>query len=128
MNKKIVKILSIVVLFVCAIFLINNTVLATSGSGLVNKFDGTKGDVSTAEAESLITKVVGPVLSAVRIVATGIAVIMITFLGIKYMAAAPSEKANIKNQLITFTIGAIVVVATTTLLTIVKDFATGVFK
>lgn len=129
MNKKLVKILSVIVLFVCAIFLVNNIVWAASGSGLVSQFDGTStGTVDTTETESLLTSVIGPVLSAVRIIATGIAVIMITFLGIKYMSAAPSEKANIKNQLITFTIGAIVVVGTTTLLGIIKDFATGVFK
>lgn len=76
----------------------------------------------------LIKKVITPVLNVVRIIATGISIIMITYLGIKYMAAAPSEKANIKSQLITFTIGAVVVIGAATLLEIAKEVATEVFK
>lgn len=75
----------------------------------------------------IITKVITPILNVVRIVATGISIIMITYLGIKYMAAAPTEKANIKSQLITFTIGAVVVIGAVTLLDIAKEVATGVF-
>lgn len=93
----------------------------SSGKTLTQRFQGTSGD--TTSGENLIQKVIGAVLSAVRIIATGIALIMITYLGIKYMSAAPNEKANIKNQLITFTIGAIVVFGTTKLLDIVKNFA-----
>ena len=76
--------------------------------------------------EGFVTQIVGPILSVVRIVAIGIAIIMITFLGIKYMSAAPSEKANIKNQLVVFTVGAVVVIGTTSILEMIKNAVTAI--
>jgi len=121
MNKKMIKKV-LVVCITITIFLCNTTVFATSG--LVGKFNGGSQPALTQTGENLIVDLITPILSGVRIFATAISIIMITFLGIKYMTAAPSEKANIKTQLITFTIGAIVVVATTSLLDIIKNFAT----
>lgn len=121
MNQKLVKVLSILFIII-QITLITNMVFATSGSSLVKSFNGTT-NISTNDGESLLKKAIGPVLSIVRIVAIGVSVIMITYLGIQYMSAAPQEKADIKNKLITFTIGAIVVIGAVTLLDIVKNFA-----
>lgn len=159
MNRKIVKMISIIFI-IFAVFCINTSVYAAktkqgtgkslnptssstsgsssstqetgtvtrqtsgTGSGLTNQFNGNNG-ADTSKGELILEKVIGPILSVVRIVAVGISIIMITFLGIKYMAAAPTEKASIKNQLITFAIGAIVVVGATSILTLIKDFATG---
>ena len=97
-----------------------------SGSGLTSQFNGNNG-TNTSKGETILQKVIGPILSVVRIVAVGVSIIMITFLGIKYMAAAPSEKASIKNQLVTFTIGAVVVVGATSILTMIKNFAMKTF-
>lgn len=123
MNRKLIKILTIIFITI-TVMLITNSVFAESGSELAKKFNGNNvGTISTNDGETILQKVIGPVLSVVRIVTVGISVIMITYLGIKYMAAAPSEKANIKNQLITFTIGAVIAVGAVTLLGIIKNFA-----
>ena len=120
--KRILAKIFTLILIIAWIFLFTNNVFATDA--LVGGFDGTnKGSVDTGSGENLVKKTVFPVLSVVRIVATGIAIIMITYLGIKYMSAAPDEKANIKNQLIAFTIGAVVVVGATKLIDIVQGFA-----
>lgn len=124
MNRKLRKILSII-LVAFILICISNVVFAKTGSELVKDFNGTNG-IGTTAGEGIMKKVIGPVLSVVRIVAVGISVIMITFLGIKYMSAAPSEKATIKTQLITFTIGAIVVVGATTILDIILKAATAI--
>lgn len=118
--KRKIKVFLIVILVIYQIFCINHVVFAVSGSDLAGLFDGKNG-VGTADGERLMTDVMSTVLSVIRIVAIGIAIIMITVLGIKYMSAAPSEKANIKNQLITFTVGAVVVVGTTSILGMIKD-------
>lgn len=94
-----------------------------SGSGLTSQFNG-NGGTNTTKGVSILEKVIGPILSVVRIIAVGVSIIMITYLGIKYMAAAPTEKASIKNQLVTFTIGAIVVFGATSILIMIKNFAT----
>lgn len=128
MNRKLVKVLSIIFIII-QIVLITNMVFAgeppapKSGSELAKSFDGQPSGLDTSSGVNIITKSIGPVLSIVRIVAVGISVIMITFLGIQYMSAAPQEKADIKNKLITFTIGAIIVVGAVTLLGIIKNFA-----
>lgn len=125
MNRKLVKVLSIIFIII-QIVLITNMVFAEdskSGSELAKSFNGQPSGVDTSSGETIITKAIGPVLSIVRIVAVGISVIMITYLGIQYMSAAPQEKADIKNKLITFTIGAIIVVGAVTLLGIIKNFA-----
>ena len=83
------------------------------------EFDG----ATNPSGSDKIRSILGTILSVVRTIAVGISIIIITFLGIKYMSAAPSEKANIKNQLITFTIGAVVVVGAVNIIGIVRDFA-----
>ena len=138
MNKKICKFIMILIMFIALLLTFDqnysyaasnsttnttsNSTAGTSGKSLVDNFDGTS--TATGDGEEIIQKVIGTILSAVRIIATGIAIIVITYLGIKYMSAAPTEKANIKNQLITFVIGAIVVFGTTSLLDLIKKLAT----
>ena len=129
MNKKVLKIIGILFMAVMLVCIMNNIAVAKSGksgSALVNGFKGS----TTTEAESgrtIVQKLVSPVLNIIRIIATGVSIIMITFLGIKYMSAAPNEKANIKNQLVTFTIGAVVVIGATSLLDIAKEAITNIF-
>ena len=62
------------------------------------------------------------VLTAIRFFAAGLAIIMITVMGIKYMMAAPTEKAEVKTKLINFIIGIALVVAATTIIDVVRDF------
>lgn len=132
MNRKIFRIvLSCIILFM---FLFNFNMLeslAANGSEITDTFTGIDtGDISDtdiADSENIINKVIGTVLSAVRIVAIGISIIMITYLGIKYMAAAPSEKASIKNQLVAFVIGAGIVFGATAILGIAVTVANSIF-
>lgn len=120
MKNKIKKIVSFIFVF-GIVLLVNIAIYATDGSDLVGQFNGTSED--TSEGQGIIEDLIGIVLSAVRIVAAGVALIMLIYLGIKYMSAAPSEKANIKNQLITYVAGAAVVVCTTTILEKIKKFS-----
>lgn len=129
MNRKL-KVLAIIILTIFGIFCISHVTFAAKGKALVTgSFTGaSEKAVSTSDGETLITKIIGPVLSVIRIVAIGIGVIMITFLGIKYMSAAPSEKASIKNQLVTFTIGFAIVVAATTILDMAHTAVSNITK
>ncbi len=126
MSQKL-RIILIVALLIVGVFFINNEVFAVAqkGKSLVNSFSGTGTNViDTTEGGGLIDKIAGPILSVMRIVAIGIGMIMITFLGIKYMSAAPTEKASIKNQLIAFAVGLAVVVSATTILQMIYTAVT----
>jgi len=118
MNKNIIKIVTIIMIMISVLSVCLPVVFATtSGSGLVGKFKGdTDTSLTTENVDGKIKTIIGVILSFIRIIAIGIAIIVITYLGIKYMSAAPNEKANIKNQLITFTIGAVLVLSATAIL------------
>ena len=48
---------------------------------------------------------------------------MLTYVAIKYMSAAPSEKADFKKSATGFVVGAVVLFATTNILGVIADFA-----
>ena len=68
--------------------------------------------------------VMGTLINVIRIVGTGVAIIMITYVAIKYMSAAPDEKAEFKKSATAFIVGAVVLFASTNILSIIADFAT----
>lgn len=80
-----------------------------------------KGDDSSATTSA--QNVVGASLKIARIVAVGIALIMLTVLAIKYMSSAPGEKAEIKKYAVVYIVGAVVLFAASAILGIIKDFA-----
>lgn len=122
--KKRIIIISTILLVLGFMFCANNVYATKTGSGLTSLFDGTTDTLGGDAGEDIITEVIGTVLSAVRIVAIGLSVVVLTYLGIRYMAAAPTEKADIKKQLIAFTLGAIIVVLSSTIVKVLMDYAT----
>ena len=73
---------------------------------------------------STTKKVMATVIAVIRTVGTGIAIIMITYVAIKYMTAAPQEKADFKKSAVALVVGAIVLFAGTNILNVIADFAT----
>ena len=58
-----------------------------------------------------------------RLVGVGVAVIMLIVLAMKYMVAAPGDKADIKKHAIVYVVGAVVLFAATSILEIIAKFA-----
>jgi len=81
--------------------------------------------VST-NANSSIANIGGMVLTIAQIVGSSVAVIMLIVLAIKYISAAPNDKADIKKHAVVYIVGAIVLFAASGLLGIVKSFAGGI--
>ena len=69
-----------------------------------------KGDANAPGADK-IKKVSQTILGIVQVVAVAVAVIMLIILAIKYMTAAPGEKADVKKSLIIYVIGALILFA-----------------
>ncbi len=76
---------------------------------------------STA-ANDAAEKAMGTAINTIKIVGTGTAIIMITYMGIKYMMAAPSEKAEFKKSASIYIVGAVLIFAATNILAIIIDF------
>jgi len=119
MSKKIIKILSIVLMtiFVCNIFC---TVHAAGGAyKSAAAFDGTAPNSVLSVAKTFAENVI----VILRIVGIALAMGILLIIAMKYMSAAPSERASIKKSSIMYVIGAIVVFAAAGILGIIQNFA-----
>ncbi len=80
------------------------------------------------DVTSATRNVMGTVINTIKIVGTGVAIIMITYVAIKYMSAAPSEKAEFKKSAVAYIVGAIVLFAASNILSVINNFATANIK
>lgn len=125
MKKKLVCVATIIMFLIYFSVLLN-----TIGYGVVLGWeysDEIDADwTNTAHGTSLSTatqNVVGTIINTIRIIGTGIAIIMLTYVAIKYIMAAPQEKADFKKSATAYIVGAIVLFASTNILTVIADFA-----
>ncbi len=124
MNRKVMKILSVLMVALMFVFTISNFVLAEdymNPAQFENKQDSS-GAATTAQ------NIIGSIISIVQVVGMGVAIIMLIVLAIKYISAAPSEKAEIKKGVTIYVVGAVILFASTGILGIVKNFATNTVK
>lgn len=80
---------------------------------------GKAGDVG-----SKTSSILAAVLHIMRVVGTGVSIIILIWVGIKYMVSAPSERAEFKKSATAYIVGAIILFSTTTLLQILSKFTT----
>lgn len=114
MNKAI-RIASIVMLVVLVVGALAMPVLATE----VN-LDDFKGDTGNATG---ITNLFNNIIGIVQVIGTGIAVIMLIVLAIKYLIAAPSEKADIKKGALIYVVAAVILFAAVNILAVIQDWS-----
>ena len=109
-TKKILKVVTVlaIIAMICGI--------------AVNSFANIPSAVSTSVSGS-VSNVVGRVISVVQIICFAAAVIMLMFLGVKYVTASPDGKAEIKKSAVQYIVGAVVLFAAGGILGIVKTFA-----
>ncbi len=125
--KKSLKMIGIIVAMISLVILLQNVSLgASQPKDMLNKFGQEENwkDADTNKSVANTTqRIVGTIINVIRIVGTGIAIIMITYVAIKYMSAAPSEKAEFKKSATAMIVGAIVLFATTNILSVIANFA-----
>ena len=119
MKNKTLKIMSVLVLITMVVMCLSNIVMAAD-SDLLDP-SGVKATSTTASGS--VSNIVSQVLGIVQVIAIGVAVIMLVVLAIKYISAAPSEKADIKKGLTVYIIGAILLFGASGILQIIKSFA-----
>ena len=119
-------ILIFILVFVFAVCA-SNYVFAATGASTQDAITAMNG-LNDAGADDTTSKTLGPILNTalgfVQIVGTGISVIMVTMLGIKYMLAAPADKADVKKQIAPLVIGAILLFAAANIINVVAQIAT----
>ena len=120
--NRIVKICTIIFGLLCVFILISNISFAYDYSGLIKNAD-TAFNKNGGNAATSTKNLVGAIISVVRIISVGVAIIMLVVLAIKYMSSAPNDRAEIKKHAVVYVVGAVVVFASSGILGIIRDFA-----
>ena len=120
MTKKMMKVIAILLATVLVVAF-STSILATDID--LTTFDGVKDE---SGAGSSVTNIIGALINIIQIIGTGVAIIMLIVLAIKYISAAPGDKADIKKHAVVYVVGAIVLFAATGILQIIKNFSTNV--
>lgn len=71
-------------------------------------------------ADSKIVEGLNAVFSTIRYVGSGLSIVVVMMLAIKYMVASAAEKAEIKKQAIPVTIGCVIIFATLNIVSIIS--------
>ena len=121
MRPKTKKIICTMGLMLFCIICITNVVFA-------DNFDFTEfDDKGISSVDKAAQSVMGTAIQVIRIVGTGVSIVMLSYIGIKYMTAAPAEKAEFKRSAAIFVLGAILIFGATQILAIVIGFADTIF-
>lgn len=129
MNSKKIILMSLIFILCMCIFsvdvfadsidtLISNMKTPTDGGGVISAGDTSGGGIMDA---------INTILGLVQVAGTGVALIAVSLLGIKYMLASVEEKAEIKKYLIGAVIGGILVFGGTGIAKVLANFSTGLF-
>ena len=115
MNSKSIKII-ISLLLVITIISLCTISLCVDPGGFTGNVDTTKG------AGKAVSDMSNQIIGIIQIIGTAIAVVMLIWLAIKYISAAPSEKADIKKSATIYVVGAVLLFGAVGVLEIIKNF------
>ncbi len=119
-SKKMAKIMTFVAVLMSVI--LSLSVLA---NGVYANGYSIPSAVSTG-ADGALGNIGGMILMVAQVIGTSVAVIMLIVLAIKYISAAPNDKAEIKKHAVVYIVGAIVLFAASALLGILRSFTNGI--
>ena len=125
MNRKVIKVVSALLMLLMVVTMFATPTLASWDNIDTNMFNEFKDDSgATTSAKSIV----GAIISIVQVIGMGVAIIMLIVMAIKYISAAPSEKAEIKKGATIYIVGAIILFAASGILGIIKNFASANIK
>lgn len=114
----------ILVLIVGIVPVISSADYNTEMSTLLTGADGAEGEWNAqGTATTKVQNVMKACISIVRIVGMCIAVTLLLVVAIKYMSAAPGDKADIKKASFAYVVGAVILFGAVGILGIINEFA-----
>lgn len=114
----------ILTILVIALMVLSITIPMSLAAGETKDYlDPTSVTAQTTSAAGSAQTFLWSVLGIVQVVAVSAAVIMLIILGVKYVSAAPAEKADIKQSAMIYVVGAILMFGATGIIQIIKGFA-----
>ncbi len=121
--KRCLKILSIIIIFILIIFVLQNFSIADYD--FKQKIDSYANSSGDSNMNKKAIEISGTVITTVKVVATGIAIIMLLVLAIKYMTASVGDRAEIKKHAVVYIVGAIILFSASGILEIIERISTG---
>ncbi len=119
MSKKIIKAMLVLLLLLFCSTFIYTCSAAFSITGTVTNIEGKP----NANLNSKATNIMGAAVGIVKVVAAGIAVVMLLVLAMKYMLAAPSDRAEIKKHAVVYVAGAFIMFGVAGILQAIQTFS-----
>ena len=117
MKNKILKLLTICILFVIFIEIFVQTVSAWDPNWDMFEDENYSGNASVA-----VTNVMGSAINVISIVGAGVAIIMLIVVGLKYITESPEGKAEVKKTLPNYITGAVILFAASGILKLLQMF------
>ncbi len=122
MKRNVIKAMLVVLVALLVVTMFASSASAVNFSD-VNEKTAISGAKDESGAASSVQRIIGAILTVVQVVGSGVAVIMLIVLAIKYISAAPSDKAEIKKHAVVYVVGAVVLFAASGIIGIVRNFA-----
>lgn len=110
-----------ILIFILSLIACFTNVYATDVGTVVNDMAGAS-DWTSVDGDK-IAGTINNVIGLIQVAGTGIALVVTTLLGIKYILASPSEKADVKKQIMPILIGCVLLFGAVNLVAIVSDFS-----
>ena len=124
MSRKVTKLLSILLVVAMLVGIAATPVFASVTINWSDPNIKIEGNVSDTSAPAKAAKdISGTIIGVVQVIGVAVAVIMLIVLAIKYISAAPNDKAEIKKHAVVYVVGAVVLFAASGILEIIKGFA-----
>ena len=123
--KKVLKFsLALILIFSVSIVVfqtISNADYASEMASLINKnYSDSTGTTNK------VNSITGTVITSIRVIGIAVAIVMLLTVAMKYMTAAPGDKADIKKSAIQYVVGAIVLFGVVGILEIINKFSSGI--
>ena len=112
-KKTLVKIMSVALMVAMIAICLNNVAFA----------DYTPQGNQSGSTSQTFQNILNTIVGLTQVIGIAIAVIMLIVLAIKYISAAPSDKAEIKKSAVAYIVGAVILFAASGIIQIIKTFA-----
>ena len=118
---KVIKVVIVALIAALLIFSLSTEVSALKFDE-INETTVTANASDTTGAADSLNRIIGSAMTVVQVVGVGVAIIMLIVLAIKYISAAPGDKADIKKHAVVYVVGAVVLFGATNIIATLVEF------
>ena len=124
MRRKIVItfVMLLILFFVMHVY----TYAADNIDSIISGMEGVS-EYDSGDANTGIGNAINAVIGIIQFAGSGIAIIVVSILGIKYLFASPTEKADVKKMAVPIIIGCILLFGAVNIASMIYDFAKDAF-